>query len=88
MKGQKPPWVHELDTRLNLIEKFDADLYLPYIELCEKATRYYIEDRYPPGPPAEYDRSEIQIDLELSWQLIRVLKERAGLQEGSPSPHK
>ena len=79
LKGQKPPWVHELDTLLNLIEKLDTDLYLPFIELCEKATRYYIEDRYPPGPPAEYDRSEIQIDLELSWQLIRVLKERAGL---------
>jgi HEPN domain-containing protein len=44
LKGQKPPWVHELDTLLNLIEKFDTDLYLPFIELCEKATRYYIED--------------------------------------------
>ncbi len=79
LKGQKPPRIHELDTLLNLIEKIDTDLYLPFIELCEKATRYYLEDRYPPGPPAEYERSEIKIDLELSWQLIRVLKERAGL---------
>ncbi|MCJ7832872.1 MAG: HEPN domain-containing protein [Deltaproteobacteria bacterium] len=80
LKGQKPPWIHELDTLLNLIGKFDTDLYLPFIELCEKATRYYIEDRYPPGPPAEYNRPEIQIDLELSWQLIRILKERVGVQ--------
>jgi HEPN domain-containing protein len=80
LKGQRPPRIHELDTLLNLIGKFETDLYLPFIELCEKATRYYLEDRYPPGPPAEYNRHEIQIDLELSWQLVRVLKEKAGLE--------
>jgi len=33
LKGQKPPWAHELDTLLNLVEKFEADLYPPFIEL-------------------------------------------------------
>lgn len=77
--GQKPPWVHELDTLLNLIEKFEPDLYLPFVELCEKATRYYIEDRYPPGPLAEYDRKEVKADLDLAWELIRVIRGKGNL---------
>jgi len=79
LKGQKPPWVHELDTLLNLVAKFEADLYPSFIELCEKATRYYIEDRYPPGPPAEYSREEVKADLDLAWQLVRVIRQKAGL---------
>ena len=64
LKGQKPPRVHELDTLLNLVDKFEADLYAPFIDLCEKATRYYIEDRYPPGPPPAYSREEIKAPLD------------------------
>jgi len=79
LKGQKPPWVHELDTLLKLVEKFEADLYSPFIELCEKATRYYIEDRYPPGPPAEYNREEIKADLAWTWQLVRLIRQKAGM---------
>ncbi len=79
LKGEKPPWVHELDTLLNLAAGFEADLYELFIELCEKATRYYIEDRYPPGPPAEYSREEIGADLKLAWKLVRAIWKKAGL---------
>lgn len=79
LKGERPPWVHELDTLLTLVARFEADLYGPFIELCEKATRYYIEDRYPPGPPAEYSREEIKADLELAWNLVRTIRGKAGL---------
>jgi HEPN domain-containing protein len=69
LNGQRPPRVHELDTLLNLAEKFDPNLCAPFIDLCEKATRYYIEDRYPPGPPVQYEIKEIRNDLDLTWSL-------------------
>jgi HEPN domain-containing protein len=78
-KGQRPPRVHELDTLLTLVSRFQPDLHEPFIELCEKATRYYIEDRYPPGPPAEYTDEEIKADLDLTWQLVRSIRREAGL---------
>ena len=79
LKGKRPPWVHELDTLLNLVAGFEADLYEPFIEPCEKATRYYIEHRYPPGPPAEYSREEIEADLKLAWKLSAGNPEKDGL---------
>lgn len=79
LQGQRPPWVHELDTLLNRVSQLEPDLYPQFIELCEKATRYYIEERYPPGPPAEYSREEIKADLDLTWQLVRSIRQRAGL---------
>ncbi|HID63029.1 MAG TPA: HEPN domain-containing protein [Anaerolineae bacterium] len=77
LKGQRPPWVHELDTLLNLVSKAEPDLYSPCIDLCEKATGYYFEERYPPGPPAEHSREEIKADLDLAWQLARVMRAKA-----------
>jgi HEPN domain-containing protein len=78
-KGQRPPRVHELDTLLNFISKVEPDLYDPYIELCEKATRYYLEERYPPGPMIDYSQEEIKADLELVWQLVKELHKKSFL---------
>jgi HEPN domain-containing protein len=78
-RGQKPPRVHDLDSLLNLVAAFEPSLYPPYIELCEKATRYYIEDRYPPGPPVEYERWAMKKDLGLAWELIQAIREKASL---------
>jgi len=77
LKGQKPPWVHELDTLLTLASHFQADLYSTFIDLCDKSTRYYVEDRYPPGPPADYSREEIKADLDSAWQLVRLIRQEA-----------
>lgn len=77
LKGQRPPWVHDLDTLLNLVSETDPDLYSPYVDLCEKATRYYLDERYPPGPATDYSREEVKADLDLAWQLVRVIREKA-----------
>ncbi len=79
LKGERPPRVHELDTLLTLVSASDPDLYDPYIDLCEKATRYYIEERYPPGPPTEYSREEIRADLELASELRSTIRAKADL---------
>jgi len=89
LKGQKSPWGHEVDSLLSLVGKFEADLYPQFIELCEKVTRFYIEDRYPPGPPAEYSREEIKADLDSAWQLVKLIRQRTSIQSAagdSPQP--
>ncbi len=78
LHGKKPPKIHELDTLLNHIATFD-DSFMDYLDLCEKASRYYIEDRYPPGPPVEYEYEEIKIDLDRTWDLIRKISTKAGI---------
>jgi len=75
LNGQKPPRTHDLGALLNLASRFQPDLYTSFIELCEKVTRYYVEDHYPPGPPAAYDRNEIKADLDLAWQLIKLIRQ-------------
>ena len=52
LHGKKPPKIHELDTILNHIRLFDSS-FTDFLDLCEKASRYYIENRYPPGPLVE-----------------------------------
>jgi len=79
LRGQQPPRIHELDTLLTLASESRSDLYQAYIELCEKATRYYIEGRYPPGLPVEYDREDLKADLDTAWQLVRMIRQAAGL---------
>jgi len=79
IREQRPPRVHDLDTLLNLVSRMEPDLYEAYIDLCEKATRYYIEERYPPGPPAEYSREEIKTDLDLTRRLMDSIRQKAGL---------
>jgi HEPN domain-containing protein len=70
----RPPRIHDLDTLLNLASTVEPDLYDPFIDLCEKATRYYLEERYPPGLPAEYSHEEIGLDLDLTWELVRTIR--------------
>jgi HEPN domain-containing protein len=79
LNGERPPRIHDLDKLLALVDKCDPGIYSPFIELCEKATRYYLEDRYPPGPPPEYNREEIIKDMDLAWSLISQIRRKAGL---------
>lgn len=74
--GKKPPKIHELDTLLNRIVTFDEN-FIDFLDLCEKASRYYIEDRYPPGPPVEYEYEEIKEDLDRAWELIKKIRAKA-----------
>lgn len=72
LHAKKPPKIHDLDTLLNQAASFNPRL-LEFIDLCEKASRFYIEDRYPPGPPVMYEYNEIFADLNSAIQLIKEL---------------
>jgi HEPN domain-containing protein len=73
LHGRKPPRIHELDTLLNHVLPFDNSL-AGFLDLCEKSSRYYFEDRYPPGPPVEYSYEEIKADLDEAWELIKSIR--------------
>ena len=75
LHGKKPPKIHELDTLLKHISDFDKD-FIGFLDLCEKASRYYLEDRYPPGPPVEYSYEEIQEDLDRATELINKIRSK------------
>jgi hypothetical protein len=47
----------------------------------KQASNYYIESRYPPGPPPQYEYEELKNDLDQAWELaIRI--------EAAPPPSK
>lgn len=52
---------------------FDSSL-IEFLGLCEKVSRYYIEARYPPGPPVEYEYDELKDDLAKTWELIEEVR--------------
>lgn len=78
LHGKKPPKIHELDTLLNHIATFDNS-FTDFLDFCEKASRYYIEARYPPGLPVDYEYEEIKGDLDLALELIRRTRAKAGI---------
>lgn len=69
LNGRRPAKIHELDTLLHQIETFDDSL-VDFLDLCEKASRYYIDHRYPPGPPVEYEDEEIKQDLSSAREAV------------------
>lgn len=77
LQGKNPPKIHDLDILLSQAARYDEHLNI-FLELCEKATRYYIEDRYPPGPLVQYSYSEIKKDMEEAFELIRKIREIIG----------
>jgi HEPN domain-containing protein len=77
LHGKKPPRIHELNTLLNHILTIDESL-ADFLDLCEKASRYYFEERYPPGPPADYSYEEIESDLNQAWSMIKIIRAKVG----------
>lgn len=76
--GKKYPKIHELDMLLNLVSKFD-DSFRDFIEICEKASKYYLEERYPPGPQISYTHEEIKEDLDVAKNLIKKITKKLGI---------
>ncbi len=77
LHGKKPPKTHELDVLLDRIADFDRS-FGNYLELCEKASRYYLDGRYPPGPVVGYEYEEIMADLDEALKLISQIQAKAG----------
>lgn len=72
MRGKKPPRIHELDTLLNIVLVLDDEMP-DVLEFCEKASGYYIESRYPPGPSHRYNPENIKNDLVIAETICNLI---------------
>lgn len=72
---KKPPRIHDLDILLSQNSAIDKD-FKKFIDICEKASVYYIEARYPPGHIIEHEYSEIEEDLDKAMDLICMIRSK------------
>jgi HEPN domain-containing protein len=73
-----PKKTHDLVQLVGGLIKDEPSLE-EFTDFCDKATKYYIEDRYPPGPPVVYSYDEIKISLDLACKLIERIKSKVRL---------
>jgi HEPN domain-containing protein len=71
--GVAPKKTHDLGYLLQNARAFSAGLRR-FEDFCDEVTRYYLQDRYPPGPPASYSLKEIRRALVTLNDLIKVLR--------------
>jgi HEPN domain-containing protein len=72
--GIDPKKTHDLGHLLQNAFKFSARLK-EFEDFSDEVTRYYLQDRYPPGPPAAYTMREIHTSLNNLKKLIKILTE-------------
>ena len=70
----EPPRTHDLKVLLNKVSSYLKSA-TAYYDACLIATKYYIEDRYPPGPVNLPPRKEISIVLDKAVGLMDEIKE-------------
>lgn len=79
-KGIIPKKTHDLVQLIGEIIK-DNPWIEEFVDFCDKATKYYIEERYPPGPPVMYSYQEIKESLDLTCKLIKMLQEKTEVKK-------
>lgn len=70
----EPPKIHDLKVLLNRADNFLKSSE-DYYDACLRATKYYIEGRYPPGPVAMPTKEEIETVLTKAFSLMSEVKE-------------
>ena len=70
----EPPRTHDLKVLLNGASQY-LESTADYYEACLMATKYYIEDRYPPGPVTMPSKDEIGMVLDKAVKLMSEIKE-------------
>jgi len=73
-KGWRLKKTHDLAELVDRAREHDA-VFGDYLDMARRLTAYYLEDRYPPGPPAEYPREEIAEIMGQTEKLIARIRE-------------
>lgn len=76
-KGWKLRRIHELDELLDETIPYDP-AFEKFRSLCEIATEYYIEDRYPLLVSSELNREELESVFKEVKELVKVAKGISG----------
>ncbi len=79
LNGIGPKKIHDLGFLLGQAIEFRKNLQR-FRDLCDKATKFYIEDRYPPCPPVMYSREEIEDVLEEAKELVTEVRKTVDLE--------
>lgn len=70
---------HDLGFLLGSLEDVEPEI-AQFADFCDRATRYYIEDRYPPGPPVQYSVEEIEQSLVEAQGLSGFIKKKSEVE--------
>ncbi|MBI2304150.1 MAG: HEPN domain-containing protein [Chloroflexi bacterium] len=76
-RGWRLKKTHDLRELVDRAIEYDAT-FNDYLDMARRLTAYYLEDRYPPGPPADYPREEIAEILAQAERLIARIREAVG----------
>jgi len=68
-KGKRLRHIHELDDLLDIALEYDPELER-FRSLCEEATEYYIEERYPFITTSGVTKEEVEVNLTKAKELI------------------
>lgn len=72
--GWKLRKTHDLRRLVAEAIKYNAS-FADFLDFARVATAYYLEDRYPPAPTADYPGEEIAAIMEQAEKLINKIKE-------------
>jgi len=73
-RGWRLKKTHDLAELVDTAREYDTT-FSDYLDMARRLTAYYVEDRYPPGPPVDYPREEIAEVMEQTSNLISRIKE-------------
>jgi HEPN domain-containing protein len=73
-RGWKLQKTHDLEVLVSQAITYDSK-FDRFLDFARIISAYYIEDRYPPGPPADYPREEIAGLMEQTDVLVTLIKE-------------
>ncbi len=71
--GWKLEKIHDIEKLITEAAKY-RPVFRKYLDFARRVTAYYIEDRYPPGPPIEYSKKEIKQSLQTTKEIIEEIK--------------
>lgn len=63
---------HDLVKLINYAIKYDST-FKKFIPLCETATEYYIEERYPFVVSSDLTKKEIEKRLEQAKEIVKMI---------------
>ncbi len=72
--GWKLKKIHDLEELVTEATKYNVG-FKEYLDFARKVTAYYIDNRYPPGPPIDYPREDIEKSLKLAEEIIEKIKQ-------------
>ena len=76
-RGWKLQKTHDLEVLVS--EAITHDKYFEqFLDFARMVSAYYLEDRYPPGPPVGYPREEVADMMEQTEKLIAKIVEAIG----------